>query len=249
MKYYAVFFCSIYLFFSCEKPSDCIESSGAIVSKEVIVLPYTRLEVWQGIEVIITQGATYKTQIEAGENFIANIEVFQEGNTLFLKEKSVCNWVRDYGQTKVYITTPNLQEIYSKTERKISSNGVLTFPSLTIIAVDKNGDGKEGSGTGDFFLNIANDQLLIVNNSLSRYYLSGTTKQFTIGIYNGDGRIEAQNFIVDNCYLYHRGSNDVVVSVNQKIEGKLVSTGNLILKKKPEIVAVEELYLGRILYN
>jgi Putative auto-transporter adhesin, head GIN domain len=249
MKYYVFLFCSIFLLLSCVKPSDCIESSGAIVSKEIMVLPYTRLEVSQGIEVVITQGATYKTQIEAGENFIDNIEVYQEGNTLFLKEKSACNWVRDYGQTKVYITTPNLQEIYSKTDRKISSTGVLTFPSLTIIAVDKNGDGKEGSGTGDFFLNITNDQLVIVNNSLSRYYLSGTTKQFTIGIYNGDGRIEAQNFLADNCYLYHRGSNDVVVSVNQKMEGKLVSTGNLILKKTPAILSVEELYLGRILYN
>lgn len=85
---------------SCEKPSDCIESAGNSITKNIEVTPFTRVEVYAGIELIITQGTEYKVEIVTGENIIENVEVKQEGNTLKLKENSSCNWVREYAQTK-----------------------------------------------------------------------------------------------------------------------------------------------------
>ena len=233
---------------SCEKPSDCIESTGAIITKDVTVQPFKRIKVYRGIEVIITQGSEYKVEIVAGSHFIDNVEVRQNGDQLIFKDDVSCNWVRAYGTTKILVTTPTLEEVYSKTDRNISSNGSLTFPYMSFIAMDEDGDGEAGAGTGDFILNVNNDYLNIANNNVSRFYISGQTNTANFNFYFGDGRIEAGDFTVQNMQVYHRGSNDMIVKPIQSITGKMVSTGNIVLRNVPPIVQVEELYQGRVIY-
>ena len=233
---------------ACEKPSDCVESSGPIITKEVTVQPFKKIKVYRGIEVVITQGSEYKVEIVAGSNFIDNVEVRQNGDQLIFKDDVSCNWVRAYGTTKVLVTTPTLEEVYSKTDRNISSNGVLMFPYISFVAMDKDGDGESGAGTGDFILNVDNDYLNIANNNVSRFYLSGQTNTANFNFYFGDGRIEAQNLTAQNIIVYHRGSNDMIVKPIQSITGTMNSTGNIILKNVPPIVDVQELYQGRVIY-
>lgn len=234
---------------SCEKPSECVESTGDMVTRLVEVNAFSKIKVYRGIEVVITQGAEYKVEIQSGSNLIDNIEVTQNGNQLVLKDNTTCNWLRDYGQTTVYITTPNLEEIYSKTERNISSNGVLTFPVLKIYSIDQNGDFEAAAGTGDFYINVNNSQLLLESNNVSRFYISGATNEAVFNFYAGDSRIEAQDLTAQFVYVYHRGSNDMIVKPIQSITGKMVSTGNIILKNNPPIVNVEQLYQGHVIYN
>ena len=236
-------------FLSCEKPSECIESSGNVIIKDVIVTPFTKINVQSGIEIVLTQEAEYAVQIKTGENLIENIEAKVQDNTLFLKDNTTCNWVRDFGQTVVYISAPNIEEIYSKTEKSISSNGVLTYPTLRLFALDKNGDGISGAGTGDFFISVNNNQLVIENNNLSRYFISGATQQAIFNITNGDGRIDAHNLNAQNINIYHRGSNDLILNPIQSITGKILSTGNVILTNTPPVVNVQELYQGHLIYN
>lgn len=248
MKKRSVLIALILVLFSCEKPSDCVESTGTIVTKEVPVQPFKKIKVYRGIEVIITQGAEYKVEIVAGENFINNVEVIQNGDRLVFKDESSCNWVRAYGTTKILVTTPTLEEVYSKTDRNISSNGVLTFPYISFIAMDKDGDGESGAGTGDFIIHIDNQYLNVGNNNVSRFYLSGQTNTADFNFYFGDGRIEAENLTAQQVKVYHRGSNDMIVKPMQSITGVMNSTGNIILKNVPPVVEVEDLYQGNVIY-
>jgi hypothetical protein len=248
MKKFSVLIMLFWLFNACEKPSDCIESSGAIITKEIAVQPFKKIKVYRGIEVIITQGTAYKVEIVAGENFIDNVEVRQNGDQLIFKDDASCNWVRSYGTTKILVTTPTLEEVYSKTDRNISSNGVLTFPNIAFISMDKDGDGESGAGTGDFMLNVNNNYLYIANNNVSRFYLSGQTNLAEFNFYFGDGRIEAENLTAQNIKVFHRGSNDMTVKPILSIIGTMNSTGNIILKNVPPVVDVAELYQGNVIY-
>ncbi len=255
MKKYLLLF-GLFLFFSaCEKPSDCIESTGDIITKEVEVTPFTRIEAYLGIELIVTEGPVYKVVVETGENLMDNIEVSQHDNVLLLRDNSSCNWVREYGQTKVYVTAPNLEEIYSKSDRDIRSNGVLTYPVLRLFSLDRDGDGMEGAGTGDFYINVNNSQLVIENNNVSRFYLSGQTNEALLNLYAGDGRIEAQDLIAQHIKVYHRGSNDMIVHPIQSLTGGslngggLFSTGNLISVTYPPIrTPLPVHYIGQVIY-
>ena len=119
---------------------------------------------------------------------------------------------------------------------------------MNIISFDIDADGESGAGTGDFILEINNNSLTISNNNLSRFYLSGQTNNANFNFYFGDGRIEAEEFTIQNLYVYHRGSNDMIVKPMQSLTGTLNSTGNVILKNVPPLVDVEELYQGKVIY-
>ncbi len=237
------------LLISCEKPSECIESTGKTITKDIAVTAFNRVEVYQGIEVVITQGSEYKVEIETGENLIGDIEVTQTGSVLKLIDNSTCNWVRQYGQTKVKIIAPNIEEIYSKSDRNISSNGILSYPILRLFSLDKDGDGKNGAGTSDFILNLNTTELVIQTNTVSRFFISGETIDANFNFYAGDPRIEAQNLSAQNITIYHRGSNDMIVKPIQNVSGKLLSTGNVILKNNPTSNTLTAYYKGQVIFN
>ncbi|HBI01948.1 MAG TPA: head GIN domain-containing protein [Flavobacterium sp.] len=232
-------------FYNCEKPGDCIKSTGEIITREVEVTPFETIFVYTGIELVIKQGPEYKVEVKSGENLIDDIEVKIENNTLSLKDKTTCNWVRDYGQTIVYVTAPNLTDIHSKTEQAIKSDGLLTYPIIRLYAMDLS----DGAGTGDFIFEVDNGQLVILNNNVSRFFISGNTQEALLNFYDGNGRLEAQDLAINVAKVFHRGSNDMIIRPIQSVEGDLFSTGNLILLNTPPTVNLTEHYQGRVIYN
>lgn len=241
----------VLLFFvSCSKPSDCIESTGTIITKDFEVLEanyFHTIYVEKGVGLVIKQATEYKVEVRTGENLIDDISVEFRNDGLFLKDNSSCNWVRDYGQTIVYVTTPTLDflNITSRTEQDIVSDGVLSHAIVRLNALDLG----PGAGTNDFHIQVNNNQLVIENNNVSRYYISGQTEEALLNFYEGNGRIQAENLTAQNIKVFHRGSNDMVVRPIQSITGKMVSTGNIVLKNNPVVVDVEELYQGKVIYN
>ena len=232
-------------FLNCEKPGDCVKSTGEMVTREIEVTPFETVFVYTGIGLVIKQGPEYKVEVRSGENLIDDIEVKVENNTLTLKDKTTCNWVRDYGQTTVYVTAPSLSDIHSKTEQDIKSEGILTYPTIRLYAIDLT----DGAGTGDFIFDIDNEQLVIENNNVSRFFISGNTQVAWLNFYDGNGRLDSQNFTINIAKVYHRGSNDIIIKPIQSVEGDLFSTGNLILLNTPPSINLTEHYQGRVIYN
>ncbi len=245
MKKIVLLFGLVFLIMGCSKPGDCIESTGSIITKNFPVADFGKITVHLGISLVITEGPVYKVEVQTGENLMPNILAIVTDGLLTLKDNTTCNFVRDYGNTVVYVTAPNITEINSKTERVITSNGILTYPFLRLVAFDIS----DGAGTGDFNIQIDNSQLVIDNNNVSRYYISGQTDNLSVNFYDGNGRFNGGNLLSKNISLYHRGSNDMIVKPTESITGKMVSTGNVILKNNPPIVNVQQLYQGRVIYN
>ena len=245
MKKITILLFSLYVVLGCSKPSECIEATGAIISKDFPVNAFDKIIIYSGISLVITQGPVAIVEVQTGENLIENIEVKVENGFLSLKDNTTCNWVREYGNTTVFVTSPNISEIHSKTEKNISSNGVLTYPTLKLISTDLS----DGAGTSDFYLNVNNYQIVVENNNVSRYYLSGQTNNLIVNFYEGNGRFMGENLNAKEVKIFHRGTNDIIVKPIDLITGKLYSTGNLILKNTPPIVDVQQYYQGRVIFN
>lgn len=230
---------------SCGLSDECIKSRGIDVARDIEVLPFENIYVFPGIELVVTQGPEYSVRIEAGSNFIDQISAVVEGNSLTLKDNSGCNWVRDYGRTIVYITAPNLVEIYSNTDQKISSNGILRYPMLRLYSMDFFG----GVGTGDFEMQVDNNQLVIQSNHVSAFFVTGKTEQLLLNIYNGNGRFEGAEFLAKEIILFHRGANDLTIHPVETLTGDIYSTGDIISVSHPANVTVTEHYSGKLRYK
>ena len=241
----------IYLFlfivFACDKEdvSDCFQTEGELITQEFTVTEFQKILVNRDVELIISQGENYRVIVETGSNLLNDIEIDVVDGELQLTDNNTCNFVRDYGVTKVYVTTPNLTEIRSSTQFDISSDGILSFDNLKLISEDFNYS--ESFTVGDFKLSVSTNTLSVVSNNISSFYIDGVTEELFVGFYSGTGRFEGQDLIANHIDIFHRGSNDIIVHPIESLSGELRGTGDLISVNQPTSINVEQYYTGQLI--
>lgn len=227
-----------------EDAPDCFKSAGATIAYDVVAGDFTGINISEGLEVEITEGTATKVTIETGEYVRGDISAEVIDNTLYLRNSSSCNWVRDYNTTKVYITTPQLETIYSASQFSVRSRGIVNFPTLKLQS------GLFGeSASGNFELNVNAETLMVDDNQSAYYKVVGTVNNLHVNFYSGDARFEGSGLTAQKVTVFHRSSNDMIVHPVQEVRGTLYSTGNLILKNQPPILEVERLYTGAVFFQ
>ncbi|MGJ8667325.1 MAG: head GIN domain-containing protein [Patiriisocius sp.] len=242
---------SILCLASCTSPQDslnCFQTAGTIIETEMSVAPFTKIIVWERAQLFISQGETQKVVIETGENLLDDVELQVIDGELNIYNNNSCNLVRDYGITKVYVTSPNITQIRSSTGLTTESIGVLRFPELLLLSEDQNNE-DEFHTDGDFRLDLEIQNLRIVANGLSRFYLKGTAETADFGLFSSDCGIESRELIVQNLNIFHRSTDVMVVNPQQSITGRIVSVGNCISVNRPPIVNVETPYRGELIFE
>ncbi|RMA57207.1 head GIN domain-containing protein [Ulvibacter antarcticus] len=237
--------------FSCDsdKGLNCFQASGDIIQEEFTMPQFSRILVWERAQLIIQQGPVQKVVVETGENLLNDVELEVIDGQLNIYNHNGCNVVRDYGLTKVYVTSPNITEIRSSTGLPTLSNGVLSFPVLNLFSEDFNEEDFYHID-GDFRLELDVETLTLAANGLSRFYLNGKADRLNIGLYSGDGSVEAGGLITQHVSIsLHRSTNRIVVNPQQSIYAKIVSIGDVIAKNHPPEVEKIELYTGRLIFE
>ena len=232
---------------SCGISEDCFKGNGNPTTLSYTFENFTKVKVYSGIGLVVKEGPEYDIKIETRDNIKDNIEVTLQGDMLIIKDNSTCNIARDYGSTIVYITAPNLEEIHSKTEQVIKSDGILHFPELRLFSMGDDGD---GAGTGDFYMSLFTDNIYIESNGVSNFYLDGESINLNVFFAWGDGKFFGSNLKVTYILnVEHRGSNDIYIFPLNKLTGNIFSTGNVILENIPNFINVTQHYSGHLIYN
>lgn len=230
-----------------ERANDCFQKTGDIIQKQVVVDVFDKILVNRDIELIVKEGVEQKVIIETGKNLINDVEAVVADGKLTLTDNNTCNYVRDYGVTKVYVTSPNINEIRSSTQYDISSDGMLTYPSLTILSEDFNAP--DTFTNANFRFQINNDTFRVVFNNLSNVFISGYTNNLNITFAAGTSRFEGRDLVAQNVTVWNRSANDMIVNPQQSIKGKISGTGDVIAVNEPPIVEIEELYKGQLIFE
>lgn len=225
---------------------DCLKTSGSTVIETFEVDPFDKITVFDGVKLIVQQGDQTQVNVETGSNLLSDISVIVENGRLSLRNKNNCNLFRSFENTIVRVTTPTLTELRNASGFTIESDGVLTFPQLVLLSEDFN-FGEDISTTGNFDLNLQVDNLRIITNNLSTFFLQGTATQAEFSAFSGDGRIFAEQLIIDELKVFHRGTNDWLLNVQNRIYGEMVSLGNILLVQAPSIIEVEEKFKGKVI--
>lgn len=245
----AIYIVILLFFTGCSSDSswDCVQTSGKIIQTEIPVSDFSKILVWERTKLFIEHGDVQKVVVETGENLLSDIKISVTRGKLEIHNKNACNLFRDYGITKVYVTTPNLTEIRSSTSLDIESVGVLKFPELLLLSENQNNP--EYHVDGDFRLDVDVENLEIVANGFSNFYINGSSTNASFGLYSGNCRVFAENLLVQNLSIYNRSSANMIVNPQESIRGQIVGVGNVISKNRPPIVEVEELFRGRLIFE
>ncbi len=243
-----IYICCLITIFSCnsEDSGDCLQTAGTIIQQEIDVAPFTKILVNKKVALVISEGPTQKVIVETGENLMPDIEIQVVDNQIILTNHNSCNFFRDYGITKVYITSPGINEIRNASELNVTSEGELTFPSLYLRS---SGEKSKFFAVGDWHLTIKNNRVSIWSNGISTFYINGTTNSLDVGFSDGDTRFEGENFIAKNVTVRNVSSNDVLINPTESLKGSIHSVGNVISFNKPPIVEVDVLSKGKLIFK
>lgn len=238
------------LLFNCngEKVPDCFQNAGDIIQQEFQVGPFSKITVFERIELIVTEAPTESVIVETGEYLMNDIKVSVIEGRLVLKNENGCNLTRDYGITKIYVNAPNLTEIRNSSGLTVSSNGIWNYPSLMLISEDF-AEEDAFHTDGDFRVRVNCNRLDVVTNNLSKIFIDGTVNDLFIGFYSGDGRFEGAGLIAQNIEIFQRSSNDMILNPQQSLTGEIRSTGDVILLNEPPILDVQVYYTGNLIFQ
>ena len=241
----------ITIFFGCDSENawDCIQDSGEIIQEEFHVDGFKKIVIWNRVKLYISQGPVQQVVVETGDNLMNEVRVRVEDSILKVSNRNSCNYVREYGLTKVYVTSPNIEQIRNSSGLTVEGIGTIAFDDLELISSDPELLG-EFHKDGDFMFNDLDVNVLRLNaNGLSRFFLKGKAFHAHIGAADGDVRVEAGELEVQNLYFFHRSTNNLIVNPIQAIRGTIIGLGDVIAKNQPPIVEVEELFTGRLIFE
>ncbi|WP_298532933.1 head GIN domain-containing protein [uncultured Algibacter sp.] len=244
-----IYILGLFILFACDSESagDCFQTTGTIVQQEFVLADFTKIVVHRDIELVVKEGSVQKVVVETGKNLMNDVHVEVVGNQLILMDNNGCNLSRAYGVTKAYVTAPSISEIRSMTQYDVKSDGVLTYPNLTLLSEDFSESGTVNSG--NFYLELDNNSLSVVFNNLSNAVISGETNDLRITLAAGSSRVDTSDLVAQNVSLSHRSSNDIIVNPQLKITGKILGTGDVIALNKPATVEVEAIYKGHLIFK
>ena len=234
---------SLLVLISCDE-NQLLESTGAIISKEISVGFFDKVNISEGIELHIIDEITSKVEIIAGKNVIDKVSFSVLDNQLFIDATNGSQSFQSYEPIKIYISVDDLHTIYSSSQFNVFSENELNFNNFHLqsgLFAD--------TASGEFHLDVNCTSLSIEDNGVSFYNISGTTTELTVGFYNGDVRFDGTNLVAQNVHVFQRSSNDIIVNPQQKITGTIYSTGNVVLKNNPPIIDIQVLYLGQLVLD
>lgn len=244
-----IYFLGCLLALGCGKSGpDCLQLSGPAEAYVLEVPSFDRVTVFERISLRVKQGPEQQVRLLTGANLREDISVVVEQGRLILRNENTCNLFRPYGETTVEITVPDLKEIRSSSSYPVQSEGTLAFDRLTLLSESFNVPDAETTD-GSFNLDLDTNSLRVICNGIAYFELGGRSDTAEFIIAAGDSRIEARDLQADRVILDHRGSNDMLITPQDALEGIIRGTGDVRSFNRPELVEIQTLYKGQLIFE
>ncbi|MGB5227134.1 MAG: head GIN domain-containing protein [Eudoraea sp.] len=249
---YLVVVMGVGLFFvmSCngDNAPDCFQNAGDIKREVIPVESFTKITLNENTKLVLKEGNSILVEVETGEFLRNEVNAEVKDGRLVLTDTNNCNFFRKYGLTTFYVTAPNITEIRSNTGFSTVSDGVLSYPQITLISESFN-DPENLTTDGEFDLELASQNINVVVNGIAYFKLKGSSANLSVVVAAGDSRVEAATLLVQNVTFNHRGSNDIIINPLESLRGIIRGTGDVRSSNRPEVIEVEELYKGRLIFD
>ena len=222
-----------------KEKNDCLKSTGDIMREDRTVQTFKEIEVYNNVNVVITQGIFSAVTVEAGENLIDKVTTELRGDVLVIKNENKCNWVRSYKhEITAYVTTKTLERISHNGYGKISGTNTIQSDGL-VISINGNGDVELDINANYCFSDMHKTGDLI----LSGY--AGTSGLWS----SGNNWIRCEDLITDTTFVESRTTGDCFVNVSSKFQALLNGSGNIYYSGDPGDVKTEVIGSGVVYKN
>lgn len=201
-----------------------IKGNGKVVTVTRTTSNYDGIGIGGSFDVILVKGKEGNITIEGEENIIPYIETEVNGNNLEIKFKKNTN-IRTTRKLTVTVTYNDIDKISLGGSGNLSNEGVIKASDLKVSL----------GGSGNITLAIDSDEVKSSIGGSGNIKLNGTTNELTCSI-AGSGSIKAYELTTDILNATIAGSGSISTTVKTKIKAKVVGSGSIYYKGKPQYI-------------
>lgn len=203
---------------------DKLKGSDNIVIKEFDIDSFERLD-FSGIgKIIIKPDNVESLKVEAEDNIIKDLHIFNKGNTLFIGFKKNIIKVIPTRDIVFYLTVKNLEKI------NITGAGSIECDDIKLNSLSIN-----SSGAGNIKMYLTAEKLDINISGAGKIELAGEVKTQKINI-SGVGNYFAQELVSNDCEIDISGAGKAIVNVIQNLDVRLSGVGKVEYLGSPSVV-------------
>jgi len=196
-----------------------VRGNGNIRTEERPVTNFKQVEVGGAAKVKVSQGDKPSVKIETDDNLLQYIEVFQEGDKVYIKEKSGFN-LRPSGDINVYVMSP----VYNR----ISASGACDIIGQTKISNPEDLS-LHVSGAGDIKMEVDAPTLSAEVSGSGNIDLKGQTKNVDLEL-TGAGHAHCYDLLAENTKVNISGAGSAEVYASVKLDANVSGAGNVSYK-------------------
>lgn len=201
-----------------------IKGNGKVVTVTRTTSDYDGIGVGGSFDVILVKGKEGKITIEGEENIIPYIETEVNGNNLEIKVKKNTN-IRTTRKLTVTVPYTDIDKVSLGGSGNIYNEGILKTSDLKVSL----------GGSGNITLAIDSNEVKSSIGGSGNIKLNGSTNEFTCSI-AGSGSIKAYDLTTEVLNATIAGSGSISTTVKTKIKAKVVGSGSIYYKGKPEYI-------------
>ncbi len=219
-----------FTFAGCEKDSlcNCLKSEGGEVTETRTLLPFTKIEMNNNVDVVLRQDSVFDVKVICGKNLIDGIVTEVSEGTLKIFNINRCNWLRDFENTyTIEITMPTMELITNNGSGNIICAEIIKGNTLQV-------DSWNGTGVLDFNLEY-DDVKFKLHTGPADITAKGKVKDCYV--YNaGNGFYIGAALQSEYCYVVSQGTGDCEVFATKELGATITYQGDIYYYGNPPSV-------------
>lgn len=224
-----VLFLSLAGWSACQKP-ECFDSAGAVSSVERKAVSFHQIDLFDNIDLVLTQDTTEKIRVKAGANLQPNIATEISDGTLVIRNNTTCKWLRSpHEKITVHVSFKTLDRINFDGSGNVRATDTLHLHHLRISS---------NTGAGNVELTV-NTQLLMayIHHENADYIIRGIADQCHTYT-NARGTIDFSDLKVRHYNIGYSAPKNTVIQATERIDAEIYFKGNVYYKGDPEVKTI-----------
>lgn len=183
-----------------------ISGDGHVVTQQRNTDGFNSVDVSGGIKVHIRQEGTSSVKVEADQNLMEYIDVYNDGSTLVIKEREGYN-LNPSKDIVVYVAAPVFRNIEVSGACAIIGDNTISGTEELSMHV---------SGAGDIVMQVAVPEVRAEISGSGSITLKGQAADFSAHV-SGAGDVKCFDLITDHTKLDLSGASEVEVTANKQL--------------------------------
>ena len=214
----------------CEKDDfcNCTKSEGSMVSETRTLPAFEFIDMDNNVDIELTPDTITYAVLTCGKNLADGIETEVSGNTLFVRNKNRCNWLRDFdNKFTLNVHFNKLSHIGNYGSGNLTCTDTLRMDNLVV-------ESWNGMGTLSFIFN-GGDLYLKIHTGAADMEASGMAN--LLYIYTaGNGYMRTRNLEANTVWLTTNSTGDCEVFPKNELDVNIGYNGDVFYHGSPVVI-------------